>query len=145
MKLLLLFFCYRTCKIDRFLHIGCTLYLSIHRQVLLALSLSLFHLFYIYMVALQNIHIQYQKKKRKKRKAPSKRKSSVLKEKEITLDEQSKIHQTFINISTGKATKHRSYMLFLELHIYISELPFIAVWIFLFFPHFFGLKVKGKS
>ena len=85
------------------------------------------------MVALQNIHIQYQKKKRKKRKAPSKKKSSVLKEKEITLDEKSKIHQTFINISTGKATKHRSYMLFLELHIYISELPFIAVWIFLSF------------
>ena len=52
------------------------------------------------MASLQNIPT-ISEEKRKKRKAPSKRKTSVLKE--ITMDEWSKIHQTFINISTGKA------------------------------------------
>ena len=81
--------------------------------------------------------IQYQKKKRKKRKAPSKRKSSVLKErtnKNNTIVEQSnKTSNVHKHINWKSNKKQDSYMIFSKLHIYISGHPFITCTQLLFF------------
>jgi len=42
----------------------------------------------------------------------------------------------------SKGKKSESYKIFLKLYIYIGELPFIAVWIFLSFPSPFFLRSK---
>jgi len=48
------------------------------------------------------------------------------------------------HINWKSSTQYESYMVFLELYSYISELPFIVVWIFLSFPSPLFLKGQRK-